>query len=233
MAKKMIFPLMFGLVGVIVLVSLGVWQMQRLEWKNDVISKIYERRNGEPISLNDNYKSSSSETHNYLRVFFEGEIKDNEAHVYAPQKDGLGYRIVSEFEWNELSILVDLGWVEKNKKNEIRTTGDARVTGYISYPDDHDDSFTPKPDIINNIWFSRFVPDMANQLKVEPFLVVAEQVQIKENDNWIDYKDVMPFPISLNIKNDHREYAITWFSLALVWFLMTIYLLWRIKQKTV
>jgi surfeit locus 1 family protein len=74
---------------------------------------------------------------------------------------------------------------------------------------------------------------MANQLKVEPFLVVAEQVQIKENDNWIDYKDVMPFPISLNIKNDHREYAITWFSLALVWFLMTIYLLWRIKQKTV
>ena len=154
MTKKMIFPLIFGLVGVIVLLSLGVWQIQRLEWKNDVISKIYERRNGEPISLNDNYKSSSSETHNYLRVFFEGEIKDNEAHVYAPQKDGLGYRIVSEFEWNELSILVDLGWVEKNKKNEIRTTGDARVTGYISYPDDHDDSFTPKPDIINNIWFN-------------------------------------------------------------------------------
>ena len=117
MAKKMIFPLIFGLVGVIVLLSLGVWQMQRLEWKNDVISKIYERRNGEPISLNDNYKTSSPETHNYLRVFFEGEIKNNEAHVYAPQKDGLGYRIVSEFDWNELSILVDLGWVEKTKKN--------------------------------------------------------------------------------------------------------------------
>ncbi|MDC1205938.1 SURF1 family protein, partial [Amylibacter sp.] len=138
----MIFPLMFGLVGVIVLISLGVWQMQRLEWKNDVISKIYERRNGDPISLNDNYKTSSPETHNYLRVFFEGEIKNNEAHVYAPQKDGLGYRIVSEFDWNELSILVDLGWVEKTKKNETRTTGDARVIGYISYPDDHDDSFT-------------------------------------------------------------------------------------------
>jgi surfeit locus 1 family protein len=43
----------------------------------------------------------------------------------------------------------------------------------------------------------------------------------------------MPLPISLNIQNDHKEYAITWFSLALVWFLMTIYLLWRIKQKTV
>ena len=41
---------------------------------------------GNRISLNDNYKTSSPETHNYLRVFFEGEIKNNEAHVYAPQK---------------------------------------------------------------------------------------------------------------------------------------------------
>ena len=43
MTKKMIFPLIFGLSGVIVLLSLGVWQIQRLEWKQDVISKIYER----------------------------------------------------------------------------------------------------------------------------------------------------------------------------------------------
>ena len=168
-----------------------------------------------------------------MSVFLEGKIKENEAHVYAPQKSGLGYRIVSEFEWNKLPIMVDLGWIPKNKKNEIRPIGDARIVGYISYPDDHDDSFTPEPDIINNIWFSRFVPDMARQLKVKPFLVVAEQIQIKENGLWTDYQSVKPLPISLNIKNDHREYAITWFSLALVWFLMTIYLLWRIKQKTV
>ena len=69
MTKKMIFPLIFGLSGVIVLLSLGVWQIQRLEWKQDVISKIYERRNGEPVSLSDNYKTSSPETHNYLSVF--------------------------------------------------------------------------------------------------------------------------------------------------------------------
>ena len=72
MTKKMIFPLIFGLSGVIVLLSLGVWQIQRLEWKQDVISKSYERRNGEPVSLSDNYKTSSPETHNYLSVFLEG-----------------------------------------------------------------------------------------------------------------------------------------------------------------
>ena len=205
MPKKNIFPIMFGLIGVTVLLSLAVWQMQRLEWKQDIISKIEERLSGEPLSLINNYKLSLPSTHNYLRVYLDGNIKNNEAHIYAPQKNGLGYRVVSEFEWNDVSILVDLG----------------------------DDSFTPKPDIVNNIWFSRFVPIMARELNVEPFLVVAEEVQIKENGNWKNYEEVTPLPISLNIQNDHKEYAITWFSLALVWFLMTIYLLWRIKQKTV
>ena len=233
MPKKNIFPIMFGLIGVTVLLSLAVWQMQRLEWKQDIISKIEERLSGEPLSLINNYKLSLPSTHNYLRVYFDGNIKNNEAHIYAPQKNGLGYRVVSEFEWNDVSILVDLGWIPEDQKNEIRPTGKAKVIGYISYPDDHDDSFTPKPDIVNNIWFSRFVPIMARELNVEPFLVVAEEVQIKENGNWKNYEEVTPLPISLNIQNDHKEYAITWFSLALVWFLMTIYLLWRIKQKTV
>ena len=58
MPKKNIFPIMFGLIGVTVLLSLAVWQMQRLEWKQDIISKIEERLSGEPLSLINNYKLS-------------------------------------------------------------------------------------------------------------------------------------------------------------------------------
>ena len=68
--------------------------------------------------------------------------------------EGLGYRIVSEFIWNGKSLFVDLGWVPEAQKNEERPAGPMRITGYISYPDDHDDSFTPEPDLENNIWFS-------------------------------------------------------------------------------
>ena len=64
MPKKNIFPIMFGLIGVTVLLSLAVWQMQRLEWKQDIISKIEERLSGEPLSLINNYKFYLSKINN-------------------------------------------------------------------------------------------------------------------------------------------------------------------------
>jgi surfeit locus 1 family protein len=233
MTKRMIFPLILGISGIAVLLWLGFWQMNRLTWKQDIIASIEDRRFGDPAPLLGNYKTARPATHNYLRVAFEGKLTANEAHVYAPQKDGLGYRIVSVFVWNRKSLFVDLGWVPEAQKNTDRPTGPTKITGYISFPDDHDDSFTPEPDIANNIWFSRLVSPMAQHFNVTPFLVVAESTQIQEDGAWVDYTAVTPSPISLNIKNDHKEYAITWFSLALVWFGMTAYLLWRIRKKTV
>ena len=41
----------------------------------------------------------------------------------------------------------------------------------------------------------------------------------------------MPLPVTVNIPNDHLQYAITWFLLAVVWTLMTGYLLYRIKRR--
>jgi surfeit locus 1 family protein len=233
MTKRMILPLIFGISGIAILLWLGFWQMNRLTWKQDIITSIEDRRFGDPAPLLGNYKTAIPATHNYLRVAFEGLVTANEAHVYAPQKAGLGYRIVSEFIWNDKSLFVDLGWVPEAQKNAPRPTGLMKVTGYISFPDDHDVSFTPEPDMTNNIWFSRLVSPMAQHFNVTPFLVVAESAQIQQNGTWVDYTAVTASPISMNIKNDHKEYAITWFSLALVWFGMTGYLLWRIRQKTV
>ena len=41
----------------------------------------------------------------------------------------------------------------------------------------------------------------------------------------------LPLPVTVNIPNDHLQYAITWFALAVVWALMTGYLLCRIKRR--
>ncbi len=41
----------------------------------------------------------------------------------------------------------------------------------------------------------------------------------------------MPMPVTVNVPNDHLQYAITWFALAAVWAMMTGYLLWRIKRR--
>ena len=67
---------------------------------------------------------------------------------------------------------------------------------------------------------------MAANLNTEPVLIIARS--LTPNPFTAE-----PIPVSsADITNDHLEYVITWFSLALVWAGMTLYLLWRIKRRT-
>ena len=66
---------------------------------------------------------------------------------------------------------------------------------------------------------------MAAKLNAEPTLIVARE---PTGDG------ITPVPVNTSsIPNDHWGYAITWFSLALVWAVMTLVLVWRIRRQTV
>ncbi len=66
---------------------------------------------------------------------------------------------------------------------------------------------------------------MAAKLGTEPLLIVASQPT---------GQGIAPVPVdTAGIPNDHWGYAIQWFLLATVWGVMTLYLLWRIRQRTV
>ncbi|MBE0554514.1 MAG: SURF1 family protein, partial [Rhodobacteraceae bacterium] len=94
----------------------------------------------------------------------------------------------------------------------------------LHWPQDAD-SFTPPPDPRTGLWFARDVAAMAAKLGTEPVLIVARG---PTGDG------ITPMPVdSSAIPNDHWGYAITWFSLAAVWAVMTGYLLWRIRQRTI
>ncbi len=241
MSVRMILPLLFGVAGVAVLLWLGFWQLDRLAWKEARLDTIRAKMAAEPDPLIDHFKSTApiSET-NYTRVTFEGVMTDKEAHVLTSLKytgpgsqSGPGFRVLKEVVWNGKNFLLDLGFVPEDKKNDLRPVGAVRVVGNILNPDDYDASFTPDPDLEKNIWFARYLPMMGQELGVIPFMVVVERAEVMKDGVWVPFDAVTPLPVSVNIPNDHREYAITWFSLALVWFGMTGYLLWRIRQKTV
>ena len=93
------------------------------------------------------------------------------------------------------------------------------------WPNEIDETFTPDPDLKAGIWFARDLPAIAAHLGAEQVLLVlrasneAEQV-------------VIPWPVNTEgVANNHFQYAMTWFSLAVIWLGMTGYLLWRIRQK--
>ena len=231
MTKRMILPLMFGIGGIAVLLWLAFWQLDRLKWKLDKISQIEQRMQSAPTSIPAN---PTEETDNYLRVAIEGEVYPDQLYVLTSQKYvGPGFRVVGRLNPGTNSLLVDLGFMLEEYRNLPPIQGRMRVTGNLLWPNEFDPSFTPEPDIAKNIWFARELESMAGVLDTFPVMVVADSVDQFVDGKWAPIDHIEPWPVTANITNDHLQYAITWFSLALVWFGMTLYLLWRIKKKTV
>ncbi len=219
--RRFLFLLIFGLAGLAVLVSLGVWQVQRLAWKQGVLSEIESRISADPVALP---QQPSEGADKYLPVVVEGELEPGEIHVLVSVKQvGAGYRIIQSFSTQGRTILVDRGFVPTTAKQTDRLTGPMQITGNLHWPDEID-SYTPEADIDANIWFARDVPNLAAALGAEPVLLIARS----QTDPGIT-----PLPVSTTgIPNDHLQYAITWFGLALVWAAMTGYFLWRSRANS-
>lgn len=214
--RRTLFLLIFSLAGLGVLLWLGTWQVQRLAWKQEILSEIDSRIAAEPVPLP---QQVSEDEDKYLPVTISGDMEPSEIHVLVSVKQvGAGYRIIQSFSTQDRTILVDRGFVPTTAKQTDRLTGPMEVTGNLHWPDEID-SYTPEADIDSNIWFARDVPNLAAALGAEPILLIART----QTD-----PGVTPLPVdTAGIPNDHLQYAITWFGLALVWAAMTGYFLWR------
>ena len=219
--RRILFLLIFGLAGLGVLLSLGIWQVQRLAWKQDVLAEIEDRISAAPVSLP---LQVSADQDKYLPVTVSGVMEPAEVHVLVSLKQvGAGYRIIQPFNTGGRTILIDRGFIPTTAKLAGRRNGQMEITGNLHWPDEID-SYTPEPDIDANIWFARDVPDLAAALGAEPVLLIARS-QTDPN--------VTPLPVdTAGIPNDHLQYAITWFGLALVWAAMTGYFLWRSRANS-
>ena len=219
--RGLLFLLIFGLTGVAILVGLGVWQVQRLDWKQGLLADIATRIAADPVALPTDPDPVADK---YLPVTVDGVIQPDELHVLVSLKRvGPGYRVIAPFETGDgRRILLDRGFVGTAQKNDARSGGAVSVTGNLHWPDDRTGS-TPANDEAGNIWFARDVADMAAALDTEPVLLIARSST---------GPTVRPLPIdTVGVPNDHLQYAITWFSLALIWSVMTAFFLWRGRAR--
>ena len=223
MTRRMIVPLIFGIAGVAILVWLGNWQMQRLAWKEAILAEINARMASAPAPVP---AAPAPAADRFLPVTASGTITEDEVHVLVSVKQvGPAYRVISRFETDGgRALLLDRGFIPTDAKDAKRDAVDATIIGLLHWPDDRNSS-TPDNDTAGNIWFARDVDEMADALGTEPILIILDQTS--ETD-----PSVTPLPLdTTGIPNDHLEYAITWYSLAVIWAGMTLYLLWRIKRR--
>ncbi|MBO6898285.1 MAG: SURF1 family protein [Shimia sp.] len=220
--RRLFWPLFFGILGTVVLVSLGTWQLQRMAWKEGVIAEINARIASDPVALPD---PIDVERDKYLPVAVSGTITEDEIHLLASTRDaGAVYRLVSAFETDTgRRIMIDRGWIKTADKDAARPAHDVDVVGNLHWPDERD-SFTPANDVDGNIWFARDVDQMADVLNTEPVLLIVRE----DSDQGAI---ATPLPVdTAALPNNHLEYVLTWYGLAIVWVAMTLYYLRRMRK---
>jgi surfeit locus 1 family protein len=221
MLRNTIFALILAS-GAVVLIGLGIWQLQRLEWKEAIIADAAGMIAADPVALP---AKPDPATDRYRAVTVSGKFTGEEAHVLSSTREsGPGFRVLAVFETEGRRILIDRGYVPETEKTAPRPAHPAEITGNLAWPDDMTSS-TPAYNADRAIWYGRDLPGISALLVTEPVLIVARS----------DTGDgILSQPITTaGFRNDHFQYAVTWFLLAAVWLGMTAYLLWRIRARTI
>lgn len=225
MLRRMIWPIAFGLIGCAVLIAFGTWQVQRLTWKEGILAEMDARLGDAPVALP---AAPDPARDRFLPVTASGTITADGVFVMASERGlGAGYRLIAAFETDGRRILIDRGFIPAALRDAPRPVAeDVTITGNLHWPQDANSS-TPSPDRAARLWFARDLSEIAAFLGTEPVLIVLRDSTEPEPPARFVPLDTAGIP------NNHLNYAITWFSLALVWAGMTVFLLWRIRQQTV
>jgi surfeit locus 1 family protein len=200
------------------------WQIQRLAWKEGLIALLEARLAETPLAgLPETYAPEMEFRRVALRGRFTGETGahgfGDVAKLMTIRPWGAGYRVIQPFETEAgRLVLVDRGFAPVAEKNvdarAARPTpapeGVIDLVATLRWPDDDDFFADPEAGPADNVWLTREVERIAPLWDAEPVLLVAEtSTAVGE---WPE-----PLPTSIDLPNDHLEYAITWGSLAAVW----------------
>ncbi|WP_371348981.1 SURF1 family protein [Ancylobacter sp. IITR112] len=213
-----------ALVAFAVLVGLGLWQLQRLAWKETLIAQVEARIHQDPVPLppEADWGQIDFAKDEYRRVTVQGRFRhDLEVQVYAlvdQEPDGSGgpgYWVVTPLGLADGAyVLVNRGFVPLTRKApatraEGQVDGLVTVTGLLRLPEEAA-LFTPANDAARDAWYVRDPDAIASAkglVRVAPFLIDADATA---NPGGLPRGGLtrIVFP------NRHLEYALTWFGLA-------------------
>ena len=200
-----------------VLIGLGSWQIYRLNWKLDLIAEIENSLKNNPIEL------SKADKKNYLRIKTSGLVDfDKQIYLYNLNDSGNpGFEVVNPIIVNNENYLINRGWIPFDKKNqpEINLFDENNIIGTLKLQSKAN-SFKPKNDIEKNYWFTLDRNDIFSYTgkNFSKYIIYTSG----------DYKIPKPKVITANISNNHKKYAITWFSMAIS--ILLLYLYFRKKN---
>ncbi len=228
------------------LIALGTWQIERKAWKEGLIAALTERLAAPPAALPPpaTWPRLDPASDEYRRVTFTATFDHGkEALIYAaasafrPDVSGPGYWIFTPARLPDgATVIVNRGFVPEPRKDAASRTagqiaGAVEIVGVMRWPDARH-WFSPTDDPQHNMWFTRDPLAIAaaeglnrglgqglNQTPgpVAPFYV--------EQESPVPPGGLpQPGKLVVRLRNEHLQYAITWYGLALV--LVVVFVVW-------
>lgn len=218
---RLVWPSVFALVGLVVLIGLGTWQMQRKAWKEGIVARIAARVTAPAVPLAGLLdKIGPGADLEYTHVSLSGRFHhDKERFLYAPGPSGLAWHVLTPLEYAPGRIVwINRGAVPDAKRPpETRKAGQVEgavtATGLLRRP--QSGAFTPANEVVRNIWHWADVDGLTRSAFPEgsqvPLPLVVELDAAATPPGGLPQGGVT----RLSIPNRHLEYAVTWYGLAL------------------
>lgn len=200
----------------LVLVALGSWQLQRLGWKQGQIEERQSRAAGEAVELSAALAEPGDR--NFHPVWLSGRfLHEKEMFLAARSFDRrVGYQVVTPFVLESGgTVLVNRGWIPHDKQDAAlradgQLAGVVRLNGLIRTQQPQA-TFQPDNRLDEGVWYWVDIDAMGTAAGLEVLPVVVEA-------------DATPNPgglpvggqTRLEMPNDHLQYALTWYALALI-----------------
>jgi surfeit locus 1 family protein len=237
--RSLVLPAIFVLGALGVLIALGTWQLERKAWKEGLIATLNNRLSAPPAPMPapERWQRLDAARDEFTRVEFPAAfVPGEEALVYAsgsglrPDVKEPGYWIFSPARLSGGSlVVVNRGFVPEGRQ-DARTRPDGEPEGVVDIVgvlrwSEPRGTFTPNDEPDKNLWFARDPAAMAAAKgwgNVAPFYIDQEAPPAPGDLPRVG-------PLKVNLPNNHLQYTVTWYGLALVLLVASLVFLrgWR------
>ncbi len=197
---------------IFIVLSLGTWQVFRLNSKSQLISDLENNLKRNSVDFNVDIDKE------YTKVLLKKKNLKSKIFLYHLNKGEIGFKVIVPYEVNSsLLVLVDKGWIRKDKINSIKNSllNDDIIEGYTKKIREKK-LFTPKNNIKEDFLYSVEIDNLKKSLNKNIYpLLIIQTSKTK--------KDIIPNDYHVGLSNNHLQYAITWYGLALFTIIFFLY----------
>jgi len=232
--RPTLWPTLITVPTLIALIALGLWQLERLEWKESLIFERQSRSQAPAVRLPDGLGEQRRLEFQAARV--SGRLlHDSEFYLAARTFDGrVGLNVVTPLALDDGRVLlVNRGWIPESRRDpatrpEGQVPGVLELTGLVRLPGWNGPTWL-KPDNQpdENIWFWVDPAAMAEAAGIDS---VIGEVYVDAGPEETPGGLPVGGQTRIELPNDHLQYALTWFALALS--LAVIYVIYHLRRDT-